>query len=130
MSTTEKLLSDFTPIVAGETTQTIDLSKPTSLRILPFVGELTFSLKLPQQKALKGLCFHQNAHTYITDVTQIPQSTYLAIFKDATHYTALLCLSHADLKVELSSHPTDICLKVNSARAEKRTRFGAGSISL
>lgn len=130
MSTTENLLSDFTPIVAGETTQTIDLTKPTSLRILPFVGELTFSLKLPQQNTLKGLCFHQNAHTYITDVTQIPQSTYLAIFKNATHYTALLCLSHADLKVELSSNQTDINLKVNSGSSRKANHIRSGFLSL
>ncbi len=101
---------------------------PKIISIKPFVGASTLSLKMDLSSYFLGICYQNSFPSLkVHSIEEIPEFTYLAIFKSAQDYLFFSCLSHKDLNTHLSKGLT---LKLTSGTSREANHVRSALIIL
>ncbi len=81
---------------------------PLVLQLEPYIGDYLLPIDLRLKKPFRAVCHHiyskEDSYTtprFISRLPEISPHSFLLLAEDATGYTCLWCLSHADQVVEL-----------------------------
>lgn len=112
-STDSSFLGDYTIAVRGKAPQPVvvpaKLDSPLVLILEPYIGEYALFIQLQITAPVRVVAYpiHTEADAYPTPqfigrLENLPSHSFLVLIEEASYYTCLLCLSHADQKVQLN----------------------------